>query len=196
MREVDPNVERLIVRGLDGELTEPERAELRRLVESEPDVRALYEQYCRLDMAVRDALLWAIDGEEGGEGRETVGGPWEGGRGTVRALRAGWRRLAWVGVAAAACVAAIVLFPQRMGPSRQAVAPPAGGGVANATPVVAPAASGDPWVALPVEVRVPVVESRVRQRDWIRMYDSDTGTVYFVEVLRQDVARVPVSDEL
>src|SRR5262249_2632729 len=53
---IDEHVERLIVRALDGEATAAERAELDALMAQNPAVRALHDEYERLDGAAKTAL--------------------------------------------------------------------------------------------------------------------------------------------
>ncbi|MFQ5490216.1 MAG: anti-sigma factor family protein [Phycisphaerae bacterium] len=59
-QQVDPRIERLIVRRLDGELTANEQLELDRALVRDPAARQLLEDYGRIDRAAADALACAF----------------------------------------------------------------------------------------------------------------------------------------
>jgi anti-sigma factor RsiW len=60
MRDVDPRLERLIVRGLDGALSDDERLALDRELLRNLDARALHDELSRVDALARDALHAAL----------------------------------------------------------------------------------------------------------------------------------------
>jgi len=108
MSGVDEHIERLIVRRLDGELSEPEAAELDRELLRSPEARRLLEEYQRIDAAAAEALAAACRPEAAPLPPVLPGG----GRAAVRQ-----RWLQWVvPLAAAAAVAmAVVLVAPRQG---------------------------------------------------------------------------------
>lgn len=60
MSQVDERIERLIVRRLDGELSDEEALELDRELLRSPQVRQLFEEYQRIDRAAGGALTAAV----------------------------------------------------------------------------------------------------------------------------------------
>lgn len=65
MSQVDERIERLIVRRLDGELTDEEALELDRELLRCPAARELLEEYQRLDRVAAEALAAAIETDAG-----------------------------------------------------------------------------------------------------------------------------------
>ena len=61
-QRIDPQIERLIVRRLDGELTPDEQLELDRVLLKDPAARDLLEAYGRIDRDAGDALALALAG--------------------------------------------------------------------------------------------------------------------------------------
>ncbi len=67
--KTDAHIERLIVRKLDGEISETEQLELDRELIRSADVRALYESYCEIDDLAADVIRSSARGA--GSGGET-----------------------------------------------------------------------------------------------------------------------------
>lgn len=65
MSQVDERIERLIVRRLDGELTEEEALELDRELLRCPEARELFDEYQRIDRVAAEALGAAIENDAG-----------------------------------------------------------------------------------------------------------------------------------
>ncbi len=61
MESVDPNIERLIVRRLDGEITEDELLELNRELIRNPAAHRLWEEYVDLDAMAGQAIHQVLD---------------------------------------------------------------------------------------------------------------------------------------
>ncbi|HUU82151.1 MAG TPA: hypothetical protein VM243_01485 [Phycisphaerae bacterium] len=105
MSQVDDRIERLIVRRLDGELSDEEALELDRELLRSPQARQLLEEYRRIDGAAVEALTAAIGDDAG----EAVPFPV-----VTTTRRKGYSRLWWaLPAAVAATLALIVMFTPR-----------------------------------------------------------------------------------
>ncbi|GJM24906.1 MAG: hypothetical protein DHS20C16_13210 [Phycisphaerae bacterium] len=60
--KIDAHIERLIVRKLDGEISESEQLELDRELLRSADVRAIYESYCEIDDLAADVIRTSARG--------------------------------------------------------------------------------------------------------------------------------------
>ncbi len=187
MPDVDARIERLIVRRLDGELSDPEQAELDRAILRDPHVRALLEEYERIDSAASAALVEALDGG--------VRPPARSARIAAQPARRGYGRMWWLlPVAAAAAVAVLVsLRPQvESGPSL--VRAPSYSVNGATLPRVAPSLEGGirspvhqashGWDALTADV------DRLTDRDVLYVVGPD-GNVYILEQERVQTTRTP-----
>ncbi len=65
--KIDAHIERLIVRKLDGEISESEQLELDRELLRSADVRAVYESYCEIDDLAADVIRSSARGAGNGE---------------------------------------------------------------------------------------------------------------------------------
>ncbi len=182
MSRVDQRTERLIVRRLDGELSEDERAELDRTLLRCPEARALLEEYQRIDGAAVAAL--SASAVSCGKPIETFP------RVAQPATSRGYSRLWWVLPAAiAATIVLMVTFAGPRGTGPEMVS----------APVVAPTDQGDPE---PRPAAVPEGLGPVRQagygtdvdrstdRDLLYILGTD-GNIYVLEQERVRTARTP-----
>ena len=175
MNPGSPELERLISRFLDDESTPDERRRLRALERSDPHVTALVDEYAALDREVGQAL------------RTAMGRTYRLGR-----ARSPWSRAGqFVGLAAAACVAAMLwLTPAR-----------------NATPGGArQPAQGASWFApaawqADVQERTnpsyerPQVRLRDTDRDWIIVPGNRPGEFMVIEVNRVRTRAVAIQND-
>ena len=168
MNTPSEHLERLFTRNLDGECTPAERRQLDDLLRENPQVRADFENYRRLDELVGHAVRDAM-----GARPKTIQMP-------------AWRRVARLaGLAAAACLAAAAwLYPGN---------PPqkANSDASQATMLgswFAPVAA-DPVEAVPVEYERPGVRERGTRRDLIVIPGDEPGTYMVIEL--EHVRRQP-----
>jgi len=115
----DERIERLISRALDGELGEDDRWEFEALIRTNPDARALFESYERVDALASASLAADFDGGAGrahhdasGNGQSTFEYP------TAARSAFGWRRQLRVGIAAAVLAAAAMIVVASLPMSR------------------------------------------------------------------------------
>jgi anti-sigma factor RsiW len=111
MSNVDPNIERLIVRRLDGELTPDEQLELDRVLLKCPEARALLEEYERIDGLASAAVASVVADDREMPARSEPLGQQQPAHGYSRA----WWALP-AAVAAAIALAALLGVPDVKGP--------------------------------------------------------------------------------
>lgn len=104
MQYTNPRIEGLILRHLDGELTDRDRQELEAVLKDDPAARALYEEYRRLDDTAGEALGALL----GHEAEETLRFP-EPAAKPVYSVRWTWWGLPF---AAAAAITLAVMIPR------------------------------------------------------------------------------------
>jgi len=176
MQEHEDNLERLISRSLDGELSSDEQLELDRELIRDPRARRLMEDYRELDARSRNALGAMADGQF--TLRPHAAGP-------LIPLRRGWRvRAFWLapGAIAAALLALLVPRPAFEGtPPPQPMSYPAEFGPLTDAP-----ADG---MYRPVSSTLPSVQ-RATGRDLVGVVGED-GNVYWIEVERTRTVRLP-----
>jgi len=178
MSQIDRRIERLIIRRLDGELTDEERLELDRVLLASPEMRRLLEQYERID-AASAAALEAVVGDAADDRVAFV--PATGGR--RRYSRAWWALPA----AAAAALALIAVLVPRPPSDPGAVITERGESPAG-TPERAPEAVSDPGV-----YQAAYESGRLdRAIDQDSLYIvGDDGRVYVIDQQRVRTARRP-----
>jgi len=104
MGPIDESLERLIVRELDGELSDQERCELNKWLLRSPEARALLEEYRRYDELAAAVVRGQVDRPTGAVRIDPDPEPRNERRGVVAAV---WAARIWR-VAAAACVGLVV----------------------------------------------------------------------------------------
>jgi anti-sigma factor RsiW len=184
MSNVDENIERLIVRRLDGELTEDERVELDRALLRSPEARALLEEYERIDASASAALASSL----AADGEPSVSFP----RIAAPPARKGYSRAWWaLPAAVAAAIAVLVTFigPRPKGP--ELVTEFSGNGSEQVTP--------PPQIPVAPEGLAPVRQAgygsdvdRSTDRDLLYILGTD-GNVYVIEQEWVRTARTPRS---
>jgi anti-sigma factor RsiW len=182
MSQIDRRIERLIIRRLDGELTDEERLELDPVLLASPEMRRLVEQYERID-AASAAALEAVVGDAADERVAFV--PATGGR---RYSRAWW---ALPAAAAAALALIAVLVPRPPGDSGTVITE-LGESPAEA-PERAPEAVSDPGVYR--AAYEPGQLDRAIDQDSLYLVGDD-GRVYVIDRQRVRTARRPNRDSL
>ena len=178
MNDLPDNIERLISRYLDDEADAGERRQLTTLVRRDPQAAALFDEQAALDREISIALRKAL--------RRPLARP--------RRLRVWPRVFRTVGVAAAACLAA-VFWTQPQG------APPAPDGTAHGSFGVGrswfapPPASVDTLVDTPDVFERPGVHLRAADRNWIVVPGDAPGEFLIVEVKRVRTRTVHVQQD-
>ena len=171
-------IERVIVRRLDGELGEAESLELDRAILRDPEVRALWDEYRRLDALAGGAL-------DGALGSEVSPIDWQKVAATPVVQRLRPLRPAWFFVPGAVAAALLALVIPR--PTFE----PAGNGVADRTP----------HAATPMQPMVPPsaangvlhnvgTSKRDADRELLGIVGDD-GNIYWIEVDRTRIIRRP-----
>lgn len=118
--QIDPQIERLIVRRLDGELTPDEQLELDRVLLKDPAARDLLEAYGRIDRAAGDALALAFE-----ESTEVVTPPVVRLADQRQPRRLGYSKLWWsLPAAIAAAIALMVLLTDPANSTRKVAVVP------------------------------------------------------------------------
>jgi anti-sigma factor RsiW len=183
MTPVDEQLERLISRRLDGELSEAEQAEFEQMLAREPGARRLYETQVRIDSAARDALRTALPG-----GSPTRVEPMPAAAPAGRRLPRGW----WAApLALAACLAAVVILrpmapPPVDSPQVSVDAQPIAvdQAVAATTPIQEPLRKVTPAFG-----RSGLIDTSL-QREWLGIQGSD-GNIYWIQVDHARTFRTP-----
>ncbi len=184
MNAVDPRLERLISRLLDGEIDASQRAELDAALAADPAVGRLVEEYRLIDARAADALRLVCVGRAAIKAPRRAE-PW-------RAQR--WRIGAAVGALAAAAAVLIAVRPWDAPVDGRAVKPSAESVFEFAGPI-SPRASRtlrrlagreDPAGALAVEfVDDPLIHprslDRSRLRDWVGVVNEAGDEIYLME---------------
>ncbi len=201
MDRIDENLERLIVRELDGELTEQERHELNKLLIRLPQAASLLEEYRRNDALAAAAVRQEIDqSRDGGDVSWTRP---RRGQGRAPAVRAWWTRLP-VRVALAACVGlaavglALHMTKERTASRRLDVSRPI------ARNGRFPPGKGQPGVIGPArlglqdsrELDVPRFREHRVWRDVLVVPSDDRDELFLLEFNRTRTQVVPVCEEL
>jgi hypothetical protein len=165
-------LERLISRALDGELSPEERIQFDRLLIRDPDARQQYDECERIDAVAADALASAF-AVPASPARTASGA----------APRAGRDRLArgiWIVMAAAAACLALVLFRYPIDRGQEYVV--TGQGARAPTQASPAAALPDQRVCPAVSAdyrQRPAITDRTIDREWIGIRGSD-GHVYWL----------------
>lgn len=189
MDAMDPNIERLIVRQLDGEITEEELLVLNRELLRNPDAHRLWEAYRELDTVAGEALRTALAGAP--TAIDPVALPVQATPRRFRQFRRHWLMAA--GAVAAAILALVIPKPT--------VSPTPDGGemVTNVVrdrptavreiPVIRQAGEG-----LMRNVGMPQIQ-RNTGRDVFGVMDEN-GNIYWIEVDRTRTLRRPAVQDL
>lgn len=191
MSEINAQLERLIVRRLDGELSADEELALQREFIKNPEARRMAEEYARLDMVAGAALQDALFQSQTASPRPLVAA----GMSRERHWTRGW--LFIPGAIAAALLAMVVPFPGTPTSRNEPVKVVDGtrdrtpqGSPSRHIPQIAPATSGgvmqnvsdSPWLA-----------PRTRRdtgREMIGV-QGDDGNIYWLEISRTRTVRQP-----
>ncbi len=176
MSNPSEQLERLISRYLDDEITPAQQRELNAMLRRDPAAEELFEQSVALDREMRYAL------------RRAAGRPIH----RVRRLR-GWERVVQLGgVAAAACLALVLwLAPQR--PADRVVTDD---GTQRAGSWFAPPPSpGDTFLPSAPLSGGPAADSPAAQREWIVIPGQRQGEFLIVEVKRVQPRRIRSQQE-
>ena len=104
MNPVDPKIERLIVRQLDGEITEAEQLELNRELLRNPGARRLWEEYRALDATAGEVLQSLLVDRHSSFDPTTLPSPV-----TVTAIRPQFVRRHWLLLSGAVAAAILAL---------------------------------------------------------------------------------------
>jgi hypothetical protein len=184
MANVDKDIEKLIVRGLDSELSEDEQLALDRELIRNPEARRLMDEYRRIDEVTAAVLHDALGGNRMPLDPDTL--PSRAGSPPIRRYHRGW----WLvpGAVAAALLAVVVgLRPPQV-----------------RFPVTAPFSSPVPYVRGPGSVQTPpIITSRSGPREFMRTVGNhpmprvkrstgrdvfgvmgEDGNIYWIEVDR------------
>ena len=183
MRETDKDIERLIVRQLDGELGEEEQLELNRKLVRDPQAQQLMEDYRRVDGLAADALGQTLG--KGEVGFDPAALTAETRRRTHR-FHQGW----WLVPGAIAAAILALVIPQ---PAVNPVTGPSAPIVSRTLPDVPQTMSPDPHsMGQPVpmhRVGIPRVR-RNTGRDVIGVVGDD-GNIYWIEIDRTRTLKRP-----
>jgi hypothetical protein len=189
MSELEERIERLIVRKLDGMLTEDEELELDRILIRSPEARRVYEEYRRIDDLAAQSLasLFPEGGKAGIGGVPPIPRPMEVPARRSRSYHKAWWALTGL---AAACLAALLYLNPSHGPAE----PVARTGWGNAG---ADIRGGDVGGSKNGLEKVPVgfpggVTDRHVDREWIGVRGND-GNIYWLEVTRTRTSTRPGS---
>jgi anti-sigma factor RsiW len=181
MSNVDPKIERLIVRRLDGELTPDEQLELDRALLKCPEARALLEEYERIDGLASVAVASVVADNQEAAASVPV---------RHRHPARGYSRAWWaLPAAVAAAIALVVTFgvPDANGP--QFVEQPPGAPVESDQPTVTPVPT--PEGIGPVQ-HAAYGSSVDRDTDTTAYYIvGPDGNIYVLEQQRVRTARSP-----
>ncbi len=181
MNRVGKDIERLISRHLDGELTEADELELNRELIRNPEAHRLMEEYRRTDDLAGAALSQAM-GEKG----TTLDPSSLPDRHRTRAV-AGHRSWRWLIPGAIAAALAALLIPRpELGRVDRPVA-------TNDTLMISPSTAVQPWAGQRDEmfrnVNLPITR-RHTGRDIFGVVGDD-GNIYWIEVERTRTIRRP-----
>jgi len=190
MASVDKDIERLIVRRLDGVLTEDEALQLDRALIRNPEARALLEDYRRVDALASAALADALGAEASFDVSTLT--PRESAEVPVPVI---YRRGTWLipGAIAAALLAMVLPTPSRHHQDGSQAAAP----TSSATRISRPVGTIDPHGAAPRGFGSPNLQRNVSHlprtkgqtvRDVIGVMGDDGG-VYWIEVDRSRTVR-------
>jgi anti-sigma factor RsiW len=194
MSGLEERIERLIVRKIDGMLTQDEELELDRILIRSPEARQVYEEYRRIDDLAAQSLasLFPESGKAGIGGVPPIPRPVEASSHLARRYHRAWWAL--TGLAAACLAALLYLNPSHQGPARpiagtglgSAGADSRGGNVGGST-------SGFKKSSPVVPVGFPGgVTDRHVDHEWIGVRDND-GNIYWLEVTRTRTSTRPGS---
>jgi len=176
--QIDEHLERLMVRGLDGELDDADRAELDAALAGSPAARTLMDEYRRADRLAAEALHRVVAAAPDAPMALPRTRPW-------------WlRRRVPLAAAVAICVAGGLI-------ARHAMRQPTGAHVRATDPVAArpPAAVAALTGTAELTDRVRVGRRTV-DRDLLGIYDEANDTFYMLERRRSRSTVVRVSGEL
>lgn len=185
-------IEELILRSLDGRLSEEQQLELNRELIRNPDARRLMDSYRKLDELATGALRAAVPARDESIAPER----WVVGI-EQRAPR--WRRRGWwlaPGAIAAAVLALVISYATL--PGREDGHLAAGGGNARPT-VVLPGGSVDYGAQHPAMRSVLNGPQERIKRDIARDYygiKGDDGRIYWIEVDRTRTIKKPTAQSL
>jgi hypothetical protein len=185
MSELEERIERLIVRKLDGMLTEDEELELDRILIRSPEARRVYEDYRRIDDLASQSLasLFPESGKAGIGGMPGIPHSMKGPSGRARSYRRVWWAL--TGLAAACLAALLYLSPSDQGPAEPVVRSRWNNpGADNRGGSVGKLKNGFEKPSPVVPVGFPGgVTDRFVDREWIGVRGDD-GNIYWLEVTR------------
>jgi len=190
MASVDKDIERLIVRRLDGALTDDEALRLDRALIRNPEAQAMLEDYRRVDTLASAALADVLGGEESFDASTLT--PRESAEAPVPAI---YRRGTWFipGAIAAALLAMVLPTPSW----HQQDGSQAPGRTSHSSRFSRPVGTIDPHGAAPREFGSPSLQHNVSHlprtkgqtvRDVIGVMGDDGG-IYWIEVDRSRTVR-------
>ncbi len=182
MSHADKDIERLIVRRLDGALTADEELELDREIIRNPEARTLYEEYSRIDELAASALDAVLDEDVVPFDPAELAMPRKPRR-TMR-HRHGW--LLVPGAIAAALLALVIPRPDLSQVDQPTVAT----GNHQLQPQMAP---NQAWTGGTADLRQPVSIPSTRRITGREVFGvvGDDGNIYWIEVDRTRTIKRP-----
>jgi hypothetical protein len=189
MRSVDEQTERLIIRKLDGELSLVEEHELNKVLIRSPEARTLLESYSEQDRLTRELVS-----EEVGSCAPPDLALVTAGAGPLSPRR---HAKSWAASSAAGLmVACLALFAVLWRPAMLPIGPNGEeeARVAGPSSLGLPVRGGDRFQRLPKYLELPQTEEQELDRQFIGVYDEETGQMYILEVRRVSTSRRLVSE--